>query len=241
MGDSRIHEFRKQWQEKPVLQRIYADYYRRIAAACQPGRSLEIGSGPGGYRDFATDVICTDIQPAPWLDVAADAQAMPFASASFDNIVMLDVLHHIERPVRFLREASRVLRTGGRLVCLEPAITPVSWLFYACFHPEPVVMNYDPLAEAAPGSSRDPYDANQAIPTLLFGRYRSQLEKTFPELRLRSVERLSFFVYPLSGGFRPWCLVPLKMVDPLLRWEARMAPVLRSFIAFRLLAVMEKL
>src|SRR3546814_18467176 len=96
---------------------------------------------------------------------------------------MLDVLHHIERPGVFFAEAARVLRPGGRLVMIEPGITPVSWLFYKLLHPEPVDMSADPLAEVAPDPARDPFaDANQALPTLLFARsrYRLRFAMTFP-------------------------------------------------------------
>jgi len=61
-------------------------------------------------------VVSTDILPAPWLDALADAQRLPFAAASFDNIEMFDVLHHLDQPRMFLQEAERVLRRGGRIV-----------------------------------------------------------------------------------------------------------------------------
>jgi SAM-dependent methyltransferase len=56
--------------------------------------------------------------------------ACPFAAASFDNIATFDVLHHLERPRLFFQEAERVLRLGGRIVMVEPAITPLNGLFY---------------------------------------------------------------------------------------------------------------
>ncbi len=111
-----LNEHRIVWQDKPVLRAIYADFYRRIIAACRPGLSLEIGGGSGNLKDFASEVISTDVVPTPWLDAAADAQALPFGEESFTNIVMVDVLHHIERPRRFFAEAERVLRPGGRII-----------------------------------------------------------------------------------------------------------------------------
>ncbi len=54
----------------------------------------------------------------------------PLADGSVSNIVLFDVLHHIEFPVLFLDEASRALRPGGRVIFSEPAITPVSNIFY---------------------------------------------------------------------------------------------------------------
>src|SRR5207253_869867 len=83
------------------------------------------------------------------------------------RMVMVDVLHHIEFPAVFFREVSRALRQGGRAIMVEPAITWGSTLFYRLIHHEPVRMSADPLAEGTPNPQRDPYDSNQAIPTLI--------------------------------------------------------------------------
>lgn len=240
MEERRIERDRAAWETKLVLREIYHDLYRRMAAQCRPGRTLEIGGGSGNLKRFLPEVVATDIQAAPWLDAVTDAHFLPFAGASFDNVVMFDVLHHLARPRLFLAEAQRVLRPGGRLVMVEPAITPVSFAFFKLLHPEPVRMDEDPLADGPPPPDRDPYDSNQAIPTLLFGRHRARLERAFPALRVARVERLSMFGYPLSGGFRPWSLLPQGAVKPLLRLEDALAPVLGPLMAFRLLAVMER-
>lgn len=233
-------EHRELWDRKPVLRAIYSDYYARIIAMCTPGRTLEIGGGSGNLKGLLEDVISTDIVPTSWLDAAADAQSLPFADACFANIVMVDVLHHIERPSRFLAEARRVLRPGGRLILLEPAITPVSWVFFKLFHPEPVIMTEDPLVDGPTDRKREPFDANQAIPTLIFGRHRSRFETLFPEFAIVRIERLSLVAYPLSGGFRPWCLIPESAVGAVLALENRVAPVLGGAMGFRLFVVLDR-
>src|SRR4051812_32449670 len=137
-ADTRILERERRWQEKPALRQIYHHLYRRMQAACVPGPTLEIGGGSGIFKAFAPDTITTDVIPGPWLDLVADAQRLPFAGASFANLVMFDVLHHIESPRHFFTEAMRVLKGGGRLVMVEPAITPLSWPFYHFIHEEAV-------------------------------------------------------------------------------------------------------
>lgn len=238
--DRRLREYRATWQRKPVLRTIYSDYYRKIMEAWRPGRILEIGAGSGNLKEVAPQVVSTDILPASWVDAVADAQALPFVTGAFDSIVMVDVLHHIEQPRSFFTEAQRVLRSGGRLVLIEPAITPVSWFVYKCFHHEPVRMHWDPLSHAIRDPDRDPFDANSAIPTLLFGRNRTRLMREFPDLVIRQVKLLSLIAYPLSGGFRSWSLVPKSVITPLLRLEDRLPAVLSRLMAFRLLAVLER-
>ena len=62
-------------------------------------------------------------QPMPGLHfVAAGAQAIPFADASFDLALMLKSLHHVPMDLmaQALGEAARVLRPGGHLYVSEP-------------------------------------------------------------------------------------------------------------------------
>ena len=238
---TRLEGYRAIWRGKPVLRVVYRDFYRRIMEASRPGLVLEIGGGSGNLKQFATHVISTDIQWAGWLDAVADAQALPFGDSTFDGIVMIDVLHHLETPGRFLQEAQRVLRPRGRLILVEPAITPLSWIAYRFFHHEPVRMDQDPLADVPSGPHRDPYDANSALPTLLFGRARKRLEQKSPNLVVREVRRFSLAAYPLSGGFRSWSLLPRALVTPLLRLERAVERGLGPLMAFRLLAVVEKI
>ena len=238
--DPRHAEHRRRWQDKPVLRTVYEDYYRRIRAACGAGPTLEIGGGPGNLKASQADTVSTDILLAPWLDAVCDAEQLPFRNGSFGNIVMLDVLHHIPRPIRFLAEGIRVLRPRGRVILVEPAITPGSYLFYKHFHPEAVDMRADPLTENPDVSSRDPFDANQAIPSLLLGRYRRSLRVMFPRLRIVEVRHLSLLCYPLSGGFRRWSLIPARAAPACLRFESKLERTLGPMLGFRIFAVLER-
>jgi len=232
--------YREIWNAKPVLRAIYGDIYRRMMTSIAPGLTLEVGGGSGNFKSFAPDTVTTDIVSAPWIDVTCDAQRLPFADCTFANVVMVDVLHHIEFPVRALKEFDRVLKPGGRLVMCEPAITPVSWVFYKLLHPEPVDMSADPLQDGTISPDKDPFDSNQAIPTLLTGRDRLRLAQAVPGLALARLERFSFAAYPLSGGFRPWSLIPAFAVEPVLAAEWAMRRLFGPIAAFRLLAEYRK-
>lgn len=99
-----------------------------------------------------------------------------------------------------MHEAARVLRPGGRLVMMEPAITLLSRPIYTWFHAEPVVMTADPFTERRPEVAKDPFDGNQAIPTLMMRRFRERTLALNPDFDLISDESLSLWCYPLSGG-----------------------------------------
>ena len=235
-----LNDYRAVWAKKPILQRVYGDVFDRMLACRVEGPALEIGGGVGGLKARAPDIISSDIQFADWLNVVADAQRLPFSDGSLATVMMLDVLHHIEFPTKFFREAERVLRPGGRVVLVEPAITPGSSLFYRLIHHEPVRMRVDPLVDGQSDAARDPYDSNQAIPTLIATRDRRRFHETFPDLEIVDARWFSFVVYPLSGGFRPWSLVPAQAAGPLLRLEKSVEKSLGRFFGFRLLLVIEK-
>jgi SAM-dependent methyltransferase len=99
----------------------------REALGGAPGRRLlDVGGGTGNYalalRDEGWDVVVSDRSPemlaraaAKGLEaVAADAQALPFADASFDALICVSMLHHVDDRPRALAEQRRVLRPGGR-------------------------------------------------------------------------------------------------------------------------------
>jgi len=243
-ADLSPEEYRAIWEQKPALRAVYRDYYRRLAEWCRPGVVVEVGAGSGNLADeLPLDgrswLVASDIVPSRHVDLALDAQAMPFADGSIGTVAGVDVLHHIEFPRLFLTEVRRVLAPAGRLVLMEPAITPVSRVVMKLGHPEPIVFGVDPLAVGDPDPDRHPFDANQAVPTMLAGAHRHRLE-TEVGLRLVHEERLSLVAYPLSGGFRPWSLLPGKAVAPMLRAEARLAPRLGRYLGFRLMLVLER-
>jgi ubiquinone/menaquinone biosynthesis C-methylase UbiE len=241
--DTRQLGHRGVWEKKATIRLLYRDFHRRLLESCPPGRVLDIGSGTAHIKDFRADVVSTDILWFPGIDVVADAHRLPFPDQSFTGVVMLDVLHHLERPIEFLKETSRVLKPGGCLAMIEPAMTAVARRFYDYFHDEPVDMDADAFAPVTVNPDRDPFEANQAIPALLFAtpQARSRVEQVIPSLRVRSVDWLSLFAYPMSGGFQNWSLIPAALVGPMLAFEEKVPEMVRRHIAFRMLVVVERL
>ena len=236
----RWEEHRSVWNEKPALRSIYSDFYRRVVGSLGPGLTIEIGAGSGNFKAFLPESVAVDVVFAPWLDLVADAHALPFGDESVSNVVLIDALHHLGEPRRFLREASRILAPGGRLALIEPAITAFSYWFYRFLHPEHVDLGADPFDELDEAFRDAPYEGNQAIPTLMFFEKAHRLAAEAPLLQLRHKSLFSLFTYPLSGGFRRWGLVPRRLAEPLLRLEERLLPVLGKWMAFRMFVVLER-
>jgi SAM-dependent methyltransferase len=240
--DQRQIIHRELWEKKKALRALYLDYHRQLFGSCPEGAILDIGGGTAHIKESRPDVVSADILSFPGIDVVADAHGLPFRNEFFTGVVMLDVMHHLERPIEFLKEASRVLKRGGRLAMIEPAMTTIAREFYDRFHEEPVDMNADPFAPVAINPDRDPFDSNQAIPTLLFATEpaRRLVEQTVPSLRVRSVDWHSLFAYPMSGGFQRWSLIPGALVGPMLALERRVPIAIRKHLAFRMMVILER-
>jgi SAM-dependent methyltransferase len=58
-------------------------------------------------------------------DVFADGARLPFADATFDNVVCLEVLEHVPDPAIVIAEIARVLRPGGQAWLSMPFLYPV--------------------------------------------------------------------------------------------------------------------
>ncbi|HEY4393785.1 MAG TPA: class I SAM-dependent methyltransferase [Polyangia bacterium] len=240
---ARFEEHRRAWEQNPALRALYAEWYGRVAAELPPaalGPRLELGSGPGFARQFIPGLELSDVVRAPWHDREVSADALPFGDGALGALVLFDVLHHLPDPRRFFTEASRALRPGGRLVMCEPYVSPLSYPIYKFLHDEPLALGVDPLAPVETRGARDPFDSNQAIPSLLFGRGRRAFAEAFPALTVRNVERLSGPSYPASGGFSRRPLLPQPLWAALHAVEGWLPEAAFRLIGFRILVVVEK-
>ena len=239
MSDAILHRHREVWQRKPVLRQLYRDWYQDIGKWLAPGRTVEVGGGTGNLKEYASGVCCTDVVSLPWLDAVTDAQRLPFQTGSLANLVLFDTLHHIENVSLFFDEALRTLKGGGRIIIMDPYISWVSWPIYRFLHPEPVDLTQDPLHFTTPRSGRLPFDANQAVATILFEKEWAQFQTRYPGLTMRHIKRLAYFAYPLSGGFEHSSLIPTSLVAPTLKLERKLGRMAR-LLAFRLFVVLER-
>ena len=234
-----LTDYHHSWKNKPVLRAIYSDLYSKITDNLIDGDTLEIGGGIGNFQIEIGNLVRTDIQVSSTINVAADAQCLPFKNNAFSNIVLFDVLHHLQCPMLFFAEAKRVLIPGGKIVMIEPGITPISGVLYKLGHEEPVDMRWLWQQDCRIDHDKDPYESNQAIPTIMFRKRQKLFLQDMPGLKINQACWLSMFAYPLSGGFKKWSLLPVSLVKFVLYLEKKLLPVLGWLLAFRLLVVLE--
>jgi hypothetical protein len=122
---------------------------------------------------------------------------------------------------------------------VEPYCSPVSRLVYRFLHHEPADMGAD-VSQTGPHSAADPFDANNALPTLLFWRRPDLVQAWTPGLRLTTRRRFASLVYPLSGGFSKPALIPYGLAGAAMAFERLVEPVIAPLMAFRCLVVLER-
>lgn len=114
------------------LERLYTRYIF-ASGYCNGGETLEVacgtGIGLGLLARHSGRVVGGDIDPGN-LEVAKrtygcrsnievrriDAHSLPFSDSSFDLIVLYEAIYYLEEPLKFIKEARRVLKNGGTLL-----------------------------------------------------------------------------------------------------------------------------
>lgn len=111
----------------------------RAVALPPGGRLLDVGAGTGDLAltalrgDARLHVAAVDFSPGmlavgrrgdpaghiSWC--CGDARHLPFRSGSFDAAISGYLLRNVPDPLEVMREQVRVVRPGGRVVCLETA------------------------------------------------------------------------------------------------------------------------
>jgi len=233
-----LTERRQKWASKKIIRKLYFKWYGIIADTLRYGSTLELGGGSGNLKEFFPDTITSDILFVPWLDAVLDAHDLPFKDNRFDNIVLFDVLHHLMSPALFFYEAGRVLRSKGRIILMEPYISWASFFVYQFLHSEGMDWNVYPFKIVSSMGKR-PFKGNQAIPSLIFNKYRGQFIKRFPRLKILIEEKRDVVIYPLSGGFHNPSVCPLCLWNVFEYLERLLRP-LNRYLAFRLFVVLEK-
>lgn len=124
----RVEGFRYQYIAKDLVIKKALD----DMAAKKGSRVLDVGCGIGIWLDrlgssYGTVGTGVDISPQSLARahsrsvrqsafVLADARALPVADGSFDLVISMDVLEHIEEPQRAVDEMIRVANHGGRIM-----------------------------------------------------------------------------------------------------------------------------
>lgn len=125
---------------------VYPQRLAELLALPEGGSLLDIGGGTGRIAQFLAPraglcVVADVSQPmlrfagrkAGIRALRAASEGLPFGEASFERIIMVDALHHVESAPQTARELWRALKPGGRLLIQEPDIRTLAVKVIAVF------------------------------------------------------------------------------------------------------------
>jgi SAM-dependent methyltransferase len=126
----------------PAPEARYDEWLRAAERRVGRGRLLEVGAGTGalvrvavrrGWEVVATEVSQTGLarlRETTAQVIEGEVERASFGDASFDLVVSLEVLEHLEEPAAHLREVYRVTRSDGLLLLSTPNFRGLSgrWL-----------------------------------------------------------------------------------------------------------------
>jgi SAM-dependent methyltransferase len=223
---------------KPLLKRIYEGWYDTIQShlpSCS-GPVLELGCGAGFLNERIKGYCATDLVKTPWVNCVADGTTFPFKNETFRAIVLVNVLHHLHKPLHFFAETERCLQRGGAILFIEPWVSPWSRFIFNFFHHEP----FDSRDTQWEHEPVDPLSGvNSALPWIVFKRDRSRFESLFGNLRIERIEPFMPFLYLFSGGLTPFTFAPRFAFGSLCALERRFSAVMKSWAMFAFIKIVK--
>ncbi len=115
-------------EEMPYERRSILAFVAEVADRLAPGaRVADVGAGDAPYRELFdhVDYVTIDWEHsehagAQGSDLIAAAESIPTPDASFDCLLLTQLLEHVPSPDDVLREMHRILRPGGTINLTAP-------------------------------------------------------------------------------------------------------------------------
>jgi len=115
-----------------------SEQLKKLAPKYCKGRLVDVGAGRAKYKEilmpYITEYVAVDNASSDYqyknhsadkyLNVIAEADAMPFKNNEFDTAVCVKVIEHVKDPLAVVKEINRVLKPGGYLLLSSDWFTP---------------------------------------------------------------------------------------------------------------------
>lgn len=125
----------RQFLARPDTASLVHEKVLSLIKSEKPGRLLDVPAGEGAFAERARalghEVICGDLDPTRFqvkdLNCArVDLNSSwPYPSGSFDYVVSIEAVEHLENPWHYVGEARRVLKDHGTLFLTTPNVLTI--------------------------------------------------------------------------------------------------------------------
>jgi SAM-dependent methyltransferase len=186
------------------------DIYPRVLSllpAAPGARLLDVGAGEGYFCQLAAErgfaVEACDRSPEQFrlpqvpFHAADLSQSIPLPDASFDCVVSIEVLEHLENQAQFVHELLRVTKPGGRLILTTPNILslPSRWHFFLYGYTDCAPRPLDPTCAEFSMQHVSPIGLPQIL--FLLERFGGELVQLSTNRFRRSAWLPAALLYPL--------------------------------------------
>lgn len=195
-------------------------------------KTIELGSGAGFSELFIeSEILMTDIYKKEWINQVVDINKLEIDLKNTDQIILSHVIHHIAKPVLFLKSLSQKLDKGNKIIIQEIYTSVFCKLLlflkkHEGWDDDIEIFNINEFCN----DPTNPWSANCSIPKLLFNK--ENFEKNFSELKILHFQLNEVLIFPLSGGVIAKTKIPeidtriLRIVDSFDKFLIKLFPKL---------------
>jgi hypothetical protein len=110
LEDQRLNYQR--YEIRAYLTNLFRKLPNRINTKSKNRKVLELGAGSWQLTDFLNEdnILKLDIIKMPGINIQADIYKTPIKNSVVDEIILVDVFHHLGKPWVFLRKATGSLK-----------------------------------------------------------------------------------------------------------------------------------
>ena len=225
--------------KKKVIKEIYKSYFLKIKKHLQKGKTLEVGSGFAETKRYIENCTTSDQFIAENIDKKENIYYLRFESNTFDNIIMIDVFHHLKFPESALNELVRVLKPKGKIIMIEPAMGIIPRIIFSVFHHEPNGFDFKikQFKETTDNFTENEFFAAQSLPWRFFVLKEFNLSK---KINLKKVFLWSDFAFLFSGGLSYPSFYPLFFLNYINKMDFFLTILSKKLFSARMMVMLEK-
>jgi len=228
----------------PGLRSYFSFLYKIVNQELEKFDSiLEVGAGAAISEIFLEQrIVRTDILPFNDFDVMGHCsmENLPFKESQFDAVLAFDSIHHSEKPSKSILELLRVTREGGKIILVEPFVSPLSYLPYKMFHHEDTSWDFREKGNIALSSRNlNPAMGDQGVSRFIINQLSNWRSTNLPKLTV-SITYLSPFSFFATGGVSSPLKTPKIFVNFLIQVETLIPNFIMKFLASRVILTITK-